>query len=155
MRLAQDTSAQKVAKPEAQCESPHVTALLNGLTAIITPISMVGSRRNKEAQQKQPTRQTLTAGIFDVDGVLLASPHERAWREALTGLAEPARFTTSIYQARVAGRPRLDGAKRAMLSDHPISMMHIACLLIVLNWVLSCGLPSFKPPTRWRRRWRG
>ncbi|MBA3049239.1 MAG: HAD family phosphatase, partial [Brevundimonas sp.] len=25
----------------------------------------------------------LTAGIFDVDGVLLASPHERAWRDAL------------------------------------------------------------------------
>ncbi len=29
------------------------------------------------------TDPALTAGIFDVDGVLLASPHERAWREAL------------------------------------------------------------------------
>jgi beta-phosphoglucomutase-like phosphatase (HAD superfamily) len=54
------------------------------------------------------------AGIFDVDGVLLASPHERAWREALTGFAEPRRFTTAIYQAEVAGKPRLDGARAAL-----------------------------------------
>lgn len=32
--------------------------------------------------------QTLTAGIFDVDGVLLASPHEKAWRETLDGFAD-------------------------------------------------------------------
>src|SRR5580704_12614530 len=42
----------------------------------------------------------LTAGIFYVDGVLLASPHERAWREALRGFAEPDRFTTAMYQAQ-------------------------------------------------------
>src|SRR5271170_5756700 len=58
--------------------------------------------------------QTLTAGIFDVDGVLLASPHERAWREALVGLAEPSRFTTAMYQAVVAGKPRLSGARAAL-----------------------------------------
>lgn len=52
----------------------------------------------------------LTAAIFDVDGVLLASPHEQAWRDALVGLADPARFTTALYQASVAGKPRLDGA---------------------------------------------
>jgi beta-phosphoglucomutase len=52
----------------------------------------------------------LRAGIFDVDGVLVDSPHERAWREALQGLADPARFTTQIYQAHVAGKPRLSGA---------------------------------------------
>ena len=54
--------------------------------------------------------RTLFAGIFDVDGVLLASPHERAWREALHGFAEPGRFTTAMYQAHVAGKPRLVGA---------------------------------------------
>jgi beta-phosphoglucomutase len=59
-------------------------------------------------------RQPLTAAIFDVDGVLLASPHERAWREALTGLADPARFTTAMYQAVVAGKPRLSGAVAAL-----------------------------------------
>jgi HAD superfamily hydrolase (TIGR01509 family) len=52
----------------------------------------------------------LCAGIFDVDGVLLASPHEQAWRDALAGYADPAAFTTAIYQSEVAGKPRADGA---------------------------------------------
>jgi HAD superfamily hydrolase (TIGR01509 family) len=56
-------------------------------------------------------RRTLAGAIFDVDGVLVASPHEQAWREALAGYADPARFTTGFYQARVAGKPRLDGAR--------------------------------------------
>lgn len=64
------------------------------------------------ARTSQP--RTLTAGIFDVNGVLLASPHERAWREALVGLAEPERFTTEMYQAHVAGKPRLAGALAAL-----------------------------------------
>jgi len=55
-------------------------------------------------------RPALCAGIFDVDGVLLASPHEQAWRDALAGYADPAAFTTAIYQAQVAGKPRADGA---------------------------------------------
>lgn len=56
----------------------------------------------------------LAAAIFDVDGVLVASPHEQAWREALAGYADPARFTTEFYQARVAGKPRQDGARAAL-----------------------------------------
>ena len=56
----------------------------------------------------------LTAGIFDVDGVLLASPHEQAWREALKDFANPDLFTTAMYQAHVAGMPRLDGARAAL-----------------------------------------
>ena len=59
---------------------------------------------------------TLSAGIFDVDGVLLASPHERAWREALKGFADEARFTTAMYQSQVAGKPRLSGALAALQS---------------------------------------
>ena len=59
-------------------------------------------------------RPRLSAAIFDVDGVLLASPHERAWREALQGLTDPARFTTAMYQAEVAGKPRLSGAVAAL-----------------------------------------
>ena len=58
--------------------------------------------------------RTLAAAIFDVDGVLVASPHERAWREALRGFADPARFTTEIYQAHVAGKPRHGGARAAL-----------------------------------------
>src|SRR4051812_43775107 len=59
-------------------------------------------------------RTTLAAAIFDVDGVLVASPHERAWREALEGFADSARFTTEFYQSRVAGKPRMDGARAAL-----------------------------------------
>ena len=69
--------------------------------------------KRQPGPRSDPT-QTLTAGIFDVDGVLLASPHERAWREALDGFAEPDRFTTAMYQAFVAGKPRLIGARAAL-----------------------------------------
>jgi beta-phosphoglucomutase len=44
----------------------------------------------------------------------MASPHEQAWREALAGFADPAGFTTAIYQAQVAGKPRLAGARAAL-----------------------------------------
>ena len=54
------------------------------------------------------------AAIFDVDGVLVDSPHERAWREALAGFADPARFTTAFYQAHVAGKPRMAGARTVL-----------------------------------------
>lgn len=65
--------------------------------------------------------------IFDVDGVLVDSPHERAWREALRDLMEhewrdireqttyrPERFTPAVYQAVMAGKPRVDGARAAL-----------------------------------------
>jgi len=61
----------------------------------------------------EPSRQDIRrfcAVVLDVDGVLLASPHERAWREALVGFCDPERFTSAIYQAEVAGKPRLEGA---------------------------------------------
>ncbi len=56
----------------------------------------------------------LRAAIFDVDGVLLASPHERAWREALDGFADPSRFTPELYETYVAGIPRMAGARAAL-----------------------------------------
>jgi trehalose/maltose hydrolase-like predicted phosphorylase/beta-phosphoglucomutase-like phosphatase (HAD superfamily) len=65
--------------------------------------------------------------IFDVDGVLVDSPHELAWREALRDLMKgewrdiraesswsPERFTTAVYQQVMAGRPRLAGARAAL-----------------------------------------
>jgi beta-phosphoglucomutase-like phosphatase (HAD superfamily) len=65
--------------------------------------------------------------IFDVDGVLVDSPHERAWREALERLMAgpwrdiapqtsytPSRFTTEVYQTYVAGKPREAGARAAL-----------------------------------------
>jgi beta-phosphoglucomutase len=64
--------------------------------------------------QRSVRTGALKAAIFDVDGVLLASPHERAWREALRGFADPSLFTTAMYQAQVAGKPRLTGARAAL-----------------------------------------
>jgi beta-phosphoglucomutase len=68
-----------------------------------------------------------TGAIFDVDGVLVDSPHERAWRDALERLMEvawtelagqtryaPEQFTTEVYQAHVAGKPREAGARAAL-----------------------------------------
>jgi beta-phosphoglucomutase-like phosphatase (HAD superfamily) len=65
--------------------------------------------------------------IFDVDGVLVDSPHERAWRDALRELMETSwsdirprttyssqRFTTRVYQNVVAGKPRISGARAAL-----------------------------------------
>ncbi len=65
--------------------------------------------------------------IFDVDGVLVDSPHERAWREALRDLMAtewhdvndrttytPERFTPAVYQAVMAGKPRAAGALAAL-----------------------------------------
>ena len=68
-----------------------------------------------------------TAAIFDVDGVLVNSPHERAWRESLQQLMEgawrpfadqtmysPDAFSSAVYQEFLAGKPRAAGAKAAL-----------------------------------------
>jgi beta-phosphoglucomutase len=73
----------------------------------------------------------LEGGIFDIDGVLLDTPHERAWREALQELMAgpwralapqttytPAAFTTAVYQEQVAGKPREAGAAAALAYFH-------------------------------------
>src|SRR5512132_2346948 len=65
--------------------------------------------------------------IVDVDGVLVDSPHELAWRESLRTLMEgewrevrdqtswtPERFTSAVYQQLMAGKPRLAGARAAL-----------------------------------------
>ncbi len=66
--------------------------------------------------------------IFDVDGVLVASPHERAWRESMrdlmatkwraVGSYRPEQFTTAVYQEYIAGKPRLSGARAALEYFH-------------------------------------
>ncbi|WP_158927579.1 HAD family phosphatase [Acidisphaera sp. S103] len=69
---------------------------------------------SERAARRSVQSKALKAAIFDVDGVLLASPHERAWREALRGFADPDLLTTAMYQAQVAGKPRLTGARAAL-----------------------------------------
>src|SRR5690242_15122823 len=69
----------------------------------------------------------LRGAIFDVDGVLVDSPHERAWRESLDALMEgdwaelagrtrwhPGALTSELYAEQVAGRPREDGARAVL-----------------------------------------
>jgi beta-phosphoglucomutase family hydrolase len=75
------------------------------------------------------------AAIFDVDGVLVDSPHERAWREALDELMTgewrglrstwtPTAFTPALYQRLASGRPRYDGA-RAVLSHFGVPYLDL------------------------------
>ena len=65
--------------------------------------------------------------IFDVDGVLVDSPHEKAWRESLRELMEgewagirdgttwsPEAFTSAVYQQYMSGKPRMSGARAAL-----------------------------------------
>lgn len=67
------------------------------------------------ASRRADDPKSRIAVILDVDGVLLRSPHERAWRDALAGFADPVRFTPALYRSEVAGKPRLDGALAALL----------------------------------------
>ena len=66
----------------------------------------------------------MSAVVFDVDGVLVDLPHQRAWKEALAALAcgdwrelvpttgyRPEAFNTATYQQFAAGKPRLRGAQ--------------------------------------------
>jgi hypothetical protein len=65
--------------------------------------------------------------ISDVDGVLVDSPHERAWRDALKELMEtqwsdirsetsysPERFTPQVYQQVMSRKPPFSGAQAAL-----------------------------------------
>jgi beta-phosphoglucomutase-like phosphatase (HAD superfamily) len=69
--------------------------------------------------------------IFDVDGVLVDSPHERAWRDALQELMQtewrdvqpqttyaPEGFTSQVYQQVMSGKPRFSGAQAALEYFH-------------------------------------
>jgi beta-phosphoglucomutase-like phosphatase (HAD superfamily) len=65
--------------------------------------------------------------IFDVDGVLVDSPHEAAWRDTFNELMEnewsdirdqttwtPTAFTPQVYQQVLSGKPRMEGALAAL-----------------------------------------
>jgi beta-phosphoglucomutase len=73
------------------------------------------------------TQAGFRAAIFDVDGVLVDSPHEAAWRDAFTELMEgawadirdqtswtPDAFTPRVYQEVLSGKPRMAGAMGAL-----------------------------------------
>lgn len=55
----------------------------------------------------------MTAIIFDIDGVVLDSPHELTWRKALKKLGVKG-FTSEIYNKTAAGVSRKFGAERIL-----------------------------------------
>ena len=74
---------------------------------------------------------TFRGAIFDVDGVLVDSPHEKAWRESLRQLMEsdwrdirdrtswsPEAFTSRVYNEQMSGKPRMSGARAALEYFH-------------------------------------
>jgi beta-phosphoglucomutase len=74
---------------------------------------------------------TFRGAIFDVDGVLVDSPHEKAWRESLRQLMEsdwsdirdrttwsPEAFTSRVYGEQMSGKPRMSGARAALEYFH-------------------------------------
>jgi beta-phosphoglucomutase len=69
----------------------------------------------------------IEGAIFDIDGVLVDSPHEKAWRESLRELMESdwsdvrdqttwsaEAFTSHVYQEQLSGKPRMSGARSAL-----------------------------------------
>ena len=71
-----------------------------------------------------PRAGPFRGAIFDVDGVLVDSPHEKAWRESLRELMESEwsdirdrttwsveAFTSRVYEERLSGKPRVAGAR--------------------------------------------
>ena len=74
---------------------------------------------------------TFQGAIFDIDGVLVDSPHEKAWRESLRQLMEgewsdirdrttwsPEAFTPRVYEQEISGKPRMNGARAALEYFH-------------------------------------
>ena len=72
-------------------------------------------------------RDGFRAVILDVNGVLVDSPHEHAWREALQELMEgpwrdirgstswePGAPAPDVYREVISGRPRMSGARAAL-----------------------------------------
>jgi beta-phosphoglucomutase-like phosphatase (HAD superfamily) len=72
-------------------------------------------------------QQGFRGAIFDVDGVLVDSPHEAAWRDVFNELMEgewaaiadqtswtPEAFTSEVYQQVLSGKPRMEGAMAAL-----------------------------------------
>ena len=71
--------------------------------------------------------QGFAGAVFDVDGVLVDSPHERSWQDSLRELMEtewadirdqttwsPEAFSPEVYQQVMSGKPRMIGALAAL-----------------------------------------
>ena len=114
--------------------SPMASTCPSGLALARTFTSSTPARRARSPSASEsasrnvwPMPAGFRGAIFDVDGVLVDSPHERAWRDTLRGLMETSwsdirsrttysseRFTARVYRNVVAGKPRMSGARAAL-----------------------------------------
>src|SRR5947208_13177951 len=98
MRSASSARAIRVCSPCRETHAPH---------------------KRKCAAERRSVATGFLGAIFDVDGVLVDSPHEKAWRQALRELMEsewsdirdrtswsPEGFTSQVYQEMMSGKPR-------------------------------------------------
>ena len=78
---------------------------------------MMDRGRRYHAERSGRTWATYRGRVRRRRGLGRVAAHERAWRETLAELLGPdvaAPFTTVVYQERVAGRPRLAGARAVL-----------------------------------------
>lgn len=104
----------------------HGTDELPGRETHGAQVLVAGERKGGHMSEGS-NGQGYRGGIFDVDGVLVDSPHEQAWRESLRELMEgdwsdiagqtswtPEAFTSDLYHQRMSGKPRNAGATAAL-----------------------------------------
>ena len=105
---------------------------------------------------------TFRGAIFDVDGVLVDSPHQQAWRESLRELMEsdwadirdqttwsPDAFTPQVYQQYMSGKPRMAGAvPRSTTSTYPTPRSGPPSTGSAnRRWSCASSRPGTSPPT--------
>ena len=102
----------------------HIASLVPGDRSI--PAARVQARRSvifADAPAVDGPPPTFQGAIFDVDGVLVDSPHFRAWREALQELMDTEwadlRGRTS-YAPRAVHRGRVSAGRRRSAAGWPV-----------------------------------
>ena len=91
----------------------------------------LGRGRRARLGERRSMHGRFRGAILDVDGVLVDTPHERAWRDTLEELMDtqwsdirgetsysPQRFTSDVYRESIAGKPRMSGARAALDRFH-------------------------------------
>jgi beta-phosphoglucomutase len=89
------------------------------------------SKRGRPTPEEKRRVPPFRGAIFDVDGVLVDSPHEKAWRESLRELMRtewsdivnrttwsPDAFTPQVYDQEMSGKPRMNGARAVLEYFH-------------------------------------
>jgi len=108
-------------------ESGHVGGQARPIRRLVRAQPRCCDRQAAGRQLRGRCMPIFQGAIFDVDGVLVDSPHETAWRESLRELMEsdwrdirgrttwsPEAFTSRVYEQYMSGKPRMSGARAAL-----------------------------------------